>query len=247
MGQLRDHLDLSNITFGTMRLFDKKLSNNQVLSLIEKCYEVGINTHHSSFEYNSYELYCQSLRQFNRRNNIKHIVKLSSPHFEEKRFSARILEERIDLQLKALGIDQIDVLQWLVRSKPITDATRLNTIIHQNEEINHSFRELKQKGKIKSVFSFPYSVTFTEEVLKLEEVDGIISYLNLEERDYVQFANSIPFIAIRPLNAGKLIDKQNPERDLKRCITFVSEQSNVMSQVISINHLEQLKGLKDYI
>ena len=162
MGELRNHLDLSNITLGTMRFFDKKLSKNLVLSIIEQSYEVGIDTHHSSFEYNSYELYCQSLKQFDRRNSIKHIVKLSSPHFEEEKFSREILENRIDNQLKTLGIDQIEILQWLVRSKPINDVTRLNTLMHQREEIEYSFQELKKKGKINQVFSFPYSVPFAD-------------------------------------------------------------------------------------
>jgi len=64
-----------------MRFYDKSLSTKEVTDIIENCYEIGIHTHHSSHEYNSYNLYINALQKSNYKKHIKHIVKLSSPHF----------------------------------------------------------------------------------------------------------------------------------------------------------------------
>lgn len=230
-----------------MRFFDKKLSKKLILSIIEESFEAGIISHHSSFEYTSYELYCASLKQFHKKNKIKHIVKLSSPHFDEEKFSGDILEGRIDNQLKALGIEQIDVLQWLVRSKPIDDIPRLRILNQQKEEIELSFHELKKKGKINQIFSFPYSVPFAEEVLNLKEIDGLIAYLNISENEYSKLADNVPFIAIRPFYAGNLIDNVKPALDVERCMGFVNSHKNVISKIVSINSLDHLRELMPYI
>ena len=169
MEELKKKLSLSDITLGTMRFFDKGLSKNEVVSLIEKSWEIGINTHHSSFEYNSYQLYTSALSKSNVKNKVKHIVKLSSPSFDDVFFDANSIEKNIDTQLRILDVDCIDVLQWLVRSKPINDVDRLHVLENQQQQIKETFTSLKQKGKIKAVFSFPYSVTFAEKVIKLPQ------------------------------------------------------------------------------
>jgi len=131
------NLGLSNITLGTMRFYDKNLSTKEVTHIIESCYEIGIDCHHSSLEYNSYQLYLDALKSSSCKNQIKHIVKLSSPHFEDNplSFSSKSLEDKNDEKIKNLNIQQIDVLQWLVRSKPINDKDKLNILNLQTEEM----------------------------------------------------------------------------------------------------------------
>ena len=248
MEKLKKELGLSRITLGTMRFLDKGLTETQVIQLLEESWEAGITSHHSSSEYSSYKLYTKALQKSSMRNNVKHLVKLSSPHFEDDEFSGKILEERVDAQLKTLQIDCIDVLQWLVRSKPINDADRLLTLQDKKEEIKEVLTSLKQKGKIKSVFSFPYSVPFANEVIKFPEVDGIISYLNKEELDYVPFANNNPFIAIRPLFAGKLVKDVHDINDtITAQLNFVENHANVLSTIVGINATEHVKTYKKYL
>jgi len=115
--KLKTTLNLSNITLGTMRFFDKSLSTKAVTNLIEEAYSIGINTHHSSLEYSSYTLYTKALKQANCAKKLKHIVKLSAPHFEDDTFSSKLLEKRVDNELKALNIERIDVLQWLLKMR----------------------------------------------------------------------------------------------------------------------------------
>jgi predicted oxidoreductase len=239
-------LKLSNITLGTMRFYDKNLRTKDVTNIIESCHEIGIDTHHSSFEYNSYQLYLKALKSSSCKKQIKHIVKLSSPHFEDNplAFSSKNLEAKIDEELNNLNIEQIDVLQWLVRSKPINDKDRLSILSLQTDEIEECIANLKQKGKIKTVFSFPYSVPFAKEVIKIKQIDGIISYLNIQEEDYSEFANSVPFIAIRPFFRGSLIQNGDKEQKINACLNYIDSHKNVLSKVISINSKEQINSFR---
>jgi len=93
--ELKTTLNLSNITLGTMRFFDKSLSINQVKNLIEEAFSIGINTHHSSSEYSSHTLYTKALKLSKCANKVKHIVKVSAPHFEYDSFSNRICSRKI--------------------------------------------------------------------------------------------------------------------------------------------------------
>ncbi len=232
-----------------MRFHDKSLTAKQVTKLIESSFDIGITTHHSSFEYNSYSLYTSALKTVSCKTDIKHIVKLASPHFEDDDgFSTKKLVQRVENQLKALDIGQIDVLQWLVRSKPINDEDRLATLENQKQEIKSCLSKLKKQGKVKSIFSFPYSVVFAKEVMEFEEVDGIISYLNEEELEYATFANELPFIAIRPFFAGKLISKDvsDSTKEIHQCLDFVDSHDSVITKIIGINSAEQLLPFKTY-
>ncbi|OSY88145.1 hypothetical protein WH52_09005 [Tenacibaculum holothuriorum] len=243
MEELKNKLSLSSITLGTMRFADKNMSVEEVIRLIEEANDIGITTHHSSYEYSSYELYCNALKKTSCKNNLKHIAKISAPHFEDSEFSFNNLEERVDNELERLNVDTIDVLQWLVRSKPINDIDRLHTLNSQQKEIEEGLNTLKNKGKVKSVFSFPYSVNFAEEVIKISVVDGIVAYLNHEEKEYEPFANSKPFIAIRPFFAGKLIEKLGVEASLN----YTCGQKGVLSTIVGINRLSHLESYKKFL
>lgn len=247
MEKLKNTLSLSEITIGTMRFFDKSLSSNEVGNIIEKAFDIGINTHHTSYEYNSYELYKEALKTTTCKQKIKHIAKLSAPHFEDSVFSSKILENRVDKVLEDLQIETIDVLQWLLRSKPINDSTRLETLSNFKEEIEECLFQLKRKGKIKSAFSFPYSTLFAKEVFKFDQIDGIVSYLNKEEKEYNNLANTNPFIAIRPFFAGKLLNtiKGDKEKIIRSCLNYVKEHKSVITTIVSINSIEQLDSFKN--
>ena len=144
-----------------------------------------------------------------------------------------------------MNIESIDVLQWLLRSKPINDIDRLNVLIEYKNEIEDVLQRLKQKGKIKSVFSFPYSVPFAEAVQGINEVDGIISYLNKQEQMYSKFALSKPFIAIRPFFAGELLkDSNDVKKNVSSCLSYISKHDSVLTTVVGLNSIQQLDAIK---
>lgn len=248
-------LELSRITLGTMRFADKDLSVQDVAGLIQAAADAGVTTHHSSSEYSSYDLYVKALRSVQRRSNIRHIVKVAAPHFEDDGLCVATLEQRVDQQLQSLGIDCIDVLQWLLRSKPINDTARLGTLNTHRDEIEQVFADLKRKGKIKSVHSFPYSVEFARRVLELDAVDGLTAYLNNQEQDYAEFADAAvddgSFIAIRPLFAGQMLANvesiEAKNEVISECMRFVFARKAVSSAIVGINSVEQLNAFRCFV
>ena len=207
-------ISLSPITLGTMRFSPERIgSKNQALSLLQYLYEQGVNTYHTSHEYDTHAFFCETFKQFKKKNyaiETTHIVKLAAPHFEETDFSPIKLEKAIDAQLQELGIEQIDIVQWLVRQKNNIDAIRIPKLIESASQISESFNKLIQSGKVRAFACFPYSLAFAEAVNKHHLVDGFIDYLNVAERqwaDLLQYKTMINsgFIGIRPLFAGKLL------------------------------------------
>jgi len=241
--KLSINTSISEITLGTMRFLEKSLMPNEVTDIIDTCFDNGIDTHHSSSEYESYNLYTEGLAKSKNIQKIKHIAKLAAPHFGESKFSSERLITGVDNYLKTLKKDRIEVLQWLVRSTPINDIDRLKVINENTNEINEVLGTLKQEGKIETVYSFPYSVVFAEEVLKkISEVDGIISYLNILELDYVDIAHKNKFISIRPLASGKILNKPN-SIGLKKVLKFPLSFENSLSTVISLNSKANIETL----
>jgi len=113
-------------------------------------------------------------------------------------------------------------------------------------QIEYVLEKLKQKGKVKSVFSFPYSVAFADAVGNLDHIDGIISYLNKEEVEYLKFAKKAPFIAIRPFFAGKLLeDSKDIKKNIKSCLEYISVNKQVLTTIVGINSTQQLEAFKN--
>lgn len=56
------------VALGTMRFADRGTSRDELVKLFSYLYhEAGVNVHHSSYEYNSYELYCDALAHFKKK------------------------------------------------------------------------------------------------------------------------------------------------------------------------------------
>ena len=211
----KTQIDLSPITLGTMRFSaDRFQSKKQSINLLNYLYDQGIDSYHTSHEYGTHDHFCDVFRQFKKKKqgiNTSHIIKLSSPHFEELDFSCSGLERKIDDQLKALSVDQIDIVQWLFRQKNNIDEIRIPKLIASAQHISETFTKLVQSGKVRAFASFPYTVPFTEIVNRHNIVEGFVDYLNVGERCW---ANKLQqsdmddcgFIAIRPLLAGKVLE-----------------------------------------
>jgi hypothetical protein len=63
-----NNCSISPIALGTMRFKDKGATKEDLVNLFSLLYnEGGINVHHSSYEYSSYELYCDSIKSFKKK------------------------------------------------------------------------------------------------------------------------------------------------------------------------------------
>jgi aryl-alcohol dehydrogenase-like predicted oxidoreductase len=252
---IADGISLSSIALGTMRFRDKGLEKEELVDMMKYLYhELGVNTHHSSYEYNSYELYCQALTEFKKDSGVQlhHICKLSSPDFWEENFSKLSLKEKIHNELKSLKTERISVLQWLFRTEPINDEKRIPALHRSLHEIDEAFTEFIKEGIVGVVGTFPYSIAFGEEVSEYVTTNtGWISYHNFAEREYLDNLPSNQWmIGIRPLAAGKVVNSPQGEggsQSVREALAFCFSDTRVKSNIMSINSMARAQQLQRII
>ena len=222
----RSGIELSALTFGSMRLRPATLPEDDAVALMHRLLDGGVTSFHSSREYESYGYFCAVLRKTLRsrgRTPVEHIVKIGVPHFDEDRFSASKFRARVDQELAALGADRLDVVQWLVRQTPNEDALRLPILEEAAPELAHCWAELKRAGKVGALTVFPYTVPFAREALQLDDCDGLATYLNLLETEYGGLLGGMQqrdqgFLAIRPLVGGSLTAESTTPAHLRQAL-----------------------------
>jgi predicted aldo/keto reductase-like oxidoreductase len=75
-------IKLSPLTFGSMRLDPARIELKTAISLISYLYANGVNTFHSSHEYDTDPFFCQVMQQFRQLHpsaEILHIAKIPAP------------------------------------------------------------------------------------------------------------------------------------------------------------------------
>ena len=203
-------IKLSPVTFGSMRLDSSKVELSETVKLIDYLYAHGVNTFHSSHEYETDAFFCRVMEQFRQQHpsaEIKHIAKIGVPHFGESEFSSAKLVSLIENRLQALNTERIDLMQWLVRHQPNEDKYRLPILAACQSELQTTWAKLQQEGKVGALASFPYSVPFAEAVLQFPLCQGLITYLNLLELEMTPLLEQMlergqGYVAIRPLCGG---------------------------------------------
>ena len=227
----KTRIDLSPITLGTMRFTpDKFRSQKHGLDLLNYLYDNGVDTYHTSSEYDAHNYFCDVFRKFRNQkleSNTSHIIKLACPHFEESNFSHSSFERKIEAQLQALSIERIDIVQWLFRQKNNIDSIRIPKLIDSIPFIEESFNILIQSGKVRAFAAFPYSSSFAEALGQQNIIDGFVDYLNIGERHWakqLEKENMVNhgFVAIRPLCAGKIFGWNIQEN--KHCSQIIQRQ-----------------------
>ncbi len=211
---------VSTVCFGSMRLLPERLEPDAALELLLQLVDRGVDTFHTSREYPAHPYFCASLARLRRaRPDLRpvHVVKIGVPHFDEERFDGRRLESIIDAQLRALGAERLDIVQWLVRHTPNTDEHRLPILEDCTDELARTWERLTRAGKVGVLTSFPYSDAFMRRALSVPPVKGLVTYLNLLELETLGVLDTMRasgqgLIAIRPLAVGRLID-HTPDTD----------------------------------
>jgi aryl-alcohol dehydrogenase-like predicted oxidoreductase len=201
---------LSALCLGAMRFDPKRLSVTEGAALIDAAYDHGVTTWHSSSEYDTHAHFCEALRVFRREHPgraLVHISKIAAPHFEDAGFDAATLRSRVEIQLRELGTERLDVVQWLARTKPIQDTLRLPALDAMREQLAYEVTALQREGKVGAWAAFPYSVPWANAFTTHTVCDGLVTYLNLAELEYATALDDMQargdgFVAIRPLMAG---------------------------------------------
>jgi aryl-alcohol dehydrogenase-like predicted oxidoreductase len=249
-----------------MRFDPRRLSVAEGMRLIAEAYDLGVTTWHSSSEYETHAHFCESLHAFRAEHPSRalvHISKVAAPHFEDPGFDPKMLRARIEEQLRQLGAERLDVVQWLARSKPIGDTLRLPQLEAMRATLDDEVRALQREGKVGAWAAFPYSKPWAEAFATHDVCDGLVTYLNLAETEYATSLDAMEargdgFIAIRPLMAGllgaaTLDDAQRARRDAieralgggrsltHEALRYPLLHPNVASVMLSVTTLEHLR------
>lgn len=203
-------IKLSPVTFGSMRFDPKRIELAAAVDLISYLYQNGVNTFHSSHEYETDSFFCQVIQQFRLRHpaaEIVHIAKIGVPHFDEDQFNSDRLVTVIEQRLQELATERLDLVQWLVRHQPNDDQHRLPILRECQAELKATWLKLQEQGKVGALASFPYSLPFAEDVLQFPTCKGLVTYLNLLELEMTPLLEQMEhagqgYVAIRPLGGG---------------------------------------------
>lgn len=208
-------IHVSPLIFGSMRLDPKTIEPKAAQALLSYLQDAGVTTWHSSHEYETHSYFCEQLRMLRPRRAV-HVMKLGEPHFDMAKFRRERFVELIEQELRALGTERIDIVQWLLRATPNDDATRLPLLRDCIGEVEETADALKKAGKIGALAVFPYSMATAEFCLPRASCAGLVNYLNLAEREDAPLLDAMQargqgYLSIRPLAAGKLLDASLPE------------------------------------
>ncbi|MDG5788943.1 aldo/keto reductase [Evansella sp. AB-P1] len=222
-------LTLSEITFGPMR-FETEEKNGK--NALDQAIDLGVNTIHSSYEYKTIDLLGSCLKEHPKRHELNHIIKVSTPEFDQPKFDKQLFRKRIEDALRTLHTDRIDVVQHLQRGvsqKAVFhkegNAKRITMFPEVLEEMLDIFDDMKKEGKVGYLASFPMTTEYGAVAINSKKFDALVGYYNAIETDFEQFFPALEeekmgFIAIRPLLRGLLTDRRANRKDLPADDTF---------------------------
>ncbi|MFK5890391.1 MAG: aldo/keto reductase [Flavobacteriaceae bacterium] len=218
--KLADNLEISRIVHGHWRLADWQLSNQELLTLINQCIDLGITTFDHADIYGDYS--CEKLfgnaLKLNKtiRNKIQIItkcgVKLVSDKFPERQlkvydYSFDYIVNSVENSLKNLGADYLDIL-LLHRPSPFFNPS----------EVAKAFLILKKEGKVLNfgvsnftVQQFEMLNAFVEEPLVTNQVEISPYCLEHFENGNIDFflKENIKPMAWSPLAGGNLLNPKD--------------------------------------
>ena len=238
-------LSVPIVTLGTMRWKDKGLLKNDSFELVNHGLSLGFCMHHISSEYGSYELYCDTIRNLRpaERQRIGVIAKIAIPEFREHKFDYHILKKRVERYLQDLGIDRIDIVQWLDRWDGLDKHKDKKRILRYNEfryELSDAISTLQKEGLIAEFACFPYTVDYAENIINQGLTEKFVNYYNPIETNYREVLRSSKgYIAIRPFKAGEVFEHGfNAEEALTFCLV-----EPISSVVVGVNNTDQLNKI----
>lgn len=237
---------MNRIVFGSMRMTLDKLSVDDWTELFIFMFDNGINTLHSSAEYESFPLFLKTLEKVSSiRPDIqfKHIVKLAEPHFDESEFCCERFNMKIKQYQEALEVERIDYVQWMWRSNS-DDSRRIEKFTTALPEIKKCFTNLKKSRNVGKFYCFPYTPEFMKRAQDVSLFDGYCVYRNPEENEYDELLkksdkNSV--ITIRPFRANKLLIQS---QGVKSLLDYNFSDPSVDKTIISLSSKDQVLEIK---
>jgi hypothetical protein len=229
-----------------MRMIDQRKDINAWVEYLTILYENGVDTLHSSVEYESFQLLTEVLRLISKKSDrikFKHVVKLADPTFNEEYQSYNRIRKRIEEYTNALNCSQIEMVQWMWRNDLNNDEVRVSKFTESLQELDTEISKIKNDGLVNRFLCFPYTLNFGIASLESSVIDGFMVYRNPCEMEFQHlldeaYKKSKDVYSIRPLAAGSLI--QNPDWDVNSLIKFSYNHPGVKGIIVSISQEKHL-------
>jgi hypothetical protein len=239
------------IVLGTMRMHESSVNPSGWAKFLLAAHERGVRCLHSSTEYDSFHLFCETLAIIQRDHpgiQFRHIVKLAAPSFDDAGFDCGDLLAKIEAYRIALNVPVVHDIQWMWRKDLKVEADRLVAATEAAHAIAEAREAVTARGMAERVLCFPYTTGFADLAIKHKFCDGLIVYRNDEERDFetqldLCAERGLPAIIIRPFLAGKLLDGQgsSARQLLARSLDHPAIESAILSTG-NLAHLDALIG-----
>ncbi|MGJ7459923.1 aldo/keto reductase [Halomonas sp. MA07-2] len=242
-------LKLSEICFGAMRFTStashvtltesrdreqEETQNREGRRALEAALAGGVNCIHSSGDYGTRWMLSDILARHPKRKEIHHVIKMTSPDYEEGEFDPKVLRQSVEDSLRDLHADRIAIVQHLQRGPHVPkaeayaeagDRRRIDALPDMLGPLRETFEALRHEGKVGHLITFPHTIGYATAALDTGAYDGVAHFFNLIEPEALPLLDRLKregkgFLAIRPLLQGMLTDKRIdrrglPETDLK--------------------------------
>lgn len=216
--KLSDRLELSQVVMGCMRIADAGITENELLTLVEACLDMGVTSIDHAPVYGGYT--CEKIfgdavlrRRPELREKMQLITKagIVCPGHEGNRTiyynstKAEILKE-MDQSLEKLGTDHVDLL-LIHRPDPLADpaetADALETVVKEGKALHVGVSNFmpSQTAMLQSCLSIPLVTNQVELSVKNTEnfFNGVVDDA---------FTRRIPLMAWSPLGGGEVFCSQ---------------------------------------
>lgn len=202
--------------------------NEEGRKVVHAALEAGINSFHSSEDYGTWWLLGDALKHRKERQEIHHMVKVTTPDYSESSFNPNVVRSSVEKALSALHAERITFVQHLQRGPRVSpaeaystrgDARRIEYLKDKQASIMDTFETLRLEGKIGTTLTFPHTMGFMKEAVSRGNYQGVVHFLNLLETEILPHFDSMRrhkmgFFALRPLLQGMLSDRRSKRAEL---------------------------------
>jgi hypothetical protein len=232
-----------------MRMTNQTKDIDSWVKLFITLHENGVDTLHSSIEYESFDLFKEVLKKTSQKSKsiqFKHVVKLADPSFNELHQGYIRIQTRIEEYLKHLRCDQIDMVQWMWRANLNEDKLRVENFRNSLSQLEDVVLTIKQSGLANKFMCFPYSLDFGMTTFESKALDGYFIYRNPNELEMQPLLDEAykkdkQTYSIRPFAAGALI--KDSESNINSLVKFSQNHPGVKGVVTSISSEKHLLDL----
>ena len=223
------------IVLGTMRLPEAP-DGAPLAAFLTDLADLGIDTHHSSSEYDTYDRYRSALALAKADGvRFRHVVKIAEPSWGDTSFDTARFRRRIQAECDSLGVDHVDAVQWLIRtSDPGDVAGTVAVFRNDGDAVAECFASLIDEGLVGRFFGFPYTSETAAELSAMVDgaapFDGFTLYLNPVETQWCALADRSTTLAIRPFAGGEIAPDER-----RQALRYALDHKGVEGVIVSLS------------